>query len=102
MNTRTLKVTLIVLALLAGAAFAVGHEDHPCTGDDCECTECTCEPGEECTCESGCECTTDGCDCETECEDCTCDSHSTTEETSARVEDLEETGCQGCHGHGCH
>ncbi|MFO7627809.1 MAG: hypothetical protein R6V62_11170 [Candidatus Fermentibacteraceae bacterium] len=80
MKTRALKVTLLVLALLAGAAFAVGHDDHPCTGDGHDGTECTCE---------------------SECEDCTCDSLSRAEETSAPIDDIEEAGCRGCPGHGC-
>lgn len=102
MRSRKLKVTLIVLALLVGAAFASGHDDHPCTGDDCECTECTCEPGDECTCGSVCDCATDACDCETECENCSCDSPSRAEETSAPVGDALDHGCRGCSGHGCH
>ncbi|GEM_PF-4861882 len=88
MKSRAIKVTVILLVLLAGAAFAVGHDDHPCTSDDHECADCTCEPGEESTCESPCE-------------DCTCDSLSRAEKTSAPIDEVDETGCQGCPGHGC-
>lgn len=85
MKTRALKVTLIVLALLAGAAFAVGLDDRPGTGED---HECMCAAGEESTCESPCE-------------DCTCDSLSRAEETSAPIVDNEDAGCGGCPGSGC-
>ena len=80
MKKRALKITLIVLALLAGAAFATGHGDDPCTGDDHDCAG------------------------ESQCEDCTCDSLSKTEATSApidEIEDIEEEGCRGCPGGGC-
>lgn len=95
MKTRALKVTLIVLVLLAGAAFAVGHDDHPCTGEDQVCTDSVC------TCESGGNCSGEECDCDTKCDDCTCDSLSRAEETSAPIEEIEEPGCQGCPGNGC-
>ncbi len=85
MKTRTMMIALIVLALLAGAAFAVGIDDRPGTGED---HECTCAAGEVSTCESPCE-------------DCTCDSLSRAKETSAPIDEVEETGCQGCPGHGC-
>jgi hypothetical protein len=85
MRSRTLKVTLIVIALLVGAAFASGHDDHPCTGEDHECTD-----------------SESGCTCDPKCEDCTCDSLSRAEETSAPIEDARDHGCRGCSGHGCH
>jgi len=96
MKKRTFRVTMILLALLAGAAFAVGLDDSPCTGEDNECTSA------ESTCEAGCESSTDECTCESECEDCSCDSLSRAAETSAPIVETVETDCQGCPGHGCH
>lgn len=81
MRAGTIRTAFVVLALLVGAAFAVGHDDQPCTCGDHGCTECTCgSDSMECTCDS-----IDG----------TCD-------TPAPVEDTVEGGCQGCPGHGCH
>lgn len=100
MRARAMKIALILLALLVGAAFAAGRDDHPCTGGDNECTGCTCESGSDgCTCdETACEDRTG----KTGCDDCASDSVTRAGETSAPIgDDSGAEGCQGCPGHGC-
>ena len=97
MRAGTIRTAFVVLALLVGAAFAVGHDDQPCTCGDHGCTECTCgSDSMECTCE------TVSCTCGSDSMECTCDSIDGTCDTPAPVEDTVEGGCQGCPGHGCH
>lgn len=85
------KTTLLIAlaVLVAGAAFAGSHQDHP--DHECTCgTETGCQSGdEECSCGSGSE--------------CQCEDHSCTHDCGrpAPVEEEPATGgCRGCHG-GC-
>lgn len=94
---RRKAILLTVLAMIvAGAAYASGHGDHPCA-------DCSCETEgvrHDCSCETEGVCASDECSCgtEDECDHCSCGTDSHHVHTAPLDEEPASGGCHGCPG----